>query len=107
MTYFIAWIVVGICCYLLDKNRRDRSLPKFHAGMLILADEKPRDVTPELVKKTSKTVEASALVISILISPVSLYSEVEYLFKKKATEAKLAKYKSICDEFSKRHGIVF
>jgi hypothetical protein len=109
MTYFIAWIVVGICCYLIGKNRRDKYLPKYHLGMLFLqknAEELKIEINPENVVLWSKIVERTMIFVAMLISPIALFFSVKNLFKKGPSEGVL-RMKACCDEFSKRHGIVF
>jgi hypothetical protein len=109
MTYFIAWIVVGICCYLIGKNRRDKYLPKHHLGMLYLqknAKELKIEITPENVALWHKITERVMIIACMVISPVALFFSVKNLFKKGPSE-NILRMKAYCDEFSKRHGIVF
>lgn len=108
MTYFIAWVVIGVCCYYIGKNRRDRYLPKYHTGMLFLQknDDLGEPATPENVARWSKILENVILVITILIAPISLLLSIKRLFYKGPGEG-ILKMKSCCDEFVKRHGIVF
>lgn len=98
---------LGVCCYYLNKARRDRHLPKFHGGMYVLVNEKRTEVTAERVKSVHSIVEYVLFFVSVLIAPVALYGELSVIFNRKKTMDKLTKYKNICDEFSKIHGIVF
>lgn len=108
MVYFIAWVVVGVCCYMLNKNRRDKYLPKYHGGMMVLINEKRTEVTPERVKACSKLVEWVMITMSVIGAPLCVILEAHRTtFGKKKTMGQIAKYKAVCDEFSKIHGIVF
>lgn len=109
MTYFIAWIVIGVCCYYIGKNRRDKYLPRFHLGMLYLqknAEELKLEITPENVVLWSKTVETAVLFIEVIIAPVALIVNIKHMFEKGPSES-ILRMKSCCDEFSKRNGITF
>ena len=109
MTYFIAWIVIGVCCYYISKNRRDRYLPKYHLGMLFIqksGEELGEPATPENVVRWSKIMENAILVTNIIIAPISLLLNIKKLFSKGPGEG-ILKMKSCCDEFVKRHGLVF
>lgn len=109
MTYFIAWIVVGVCCYYISKNRRDRYLPKYHTGMLFIqrsGEELGEPATPENVARWSKIVESAILLINIVLAPIELILCFLKLFEKGPSEG-ILKMKSCCDEFAKRHGMVF
>ena len=108
MTYFIAWVVIGVCCYYIGKNRRDKYLPRFHLGMLFIQknDDLGEPATPENVARWSKILENAILVITILIAPISLLLNIKKLFSKGPSEG-ILKMKSCCDEFAKRHGMVF
>jgi|SRR5690606_9380244 len=109
MTYFIAWVVIGVCCYYIGKNRRDKYLPKYHAGMLFIqksGEELGEPATPENVVRWSKLVERAIPIIDVVIAPISLFKCVVNLFKKGQSEG-ILRMKSCCDEFVKRHGLVF
>jgi hypothetical protein len=105
MIYLLAWVVVGYCCYRLNKQRRGKYLPIHHAGMLCLLNEKRNAVTAEKIVACSKSVEVVIMFCCVALSPVSLYFEVaKATFSKKKAAEKILRYKSICDEFVKIHG---
>lgn len=109
MTYFIAWIVIGVCCYFIGKNRRDRYLPKYHTGMLFIqrsGEELNEPATPENVVRWSKLVESAILIVDVVLAPLSLILCFKKLFTKGPGEG-ILKMKACCDEFAKRNGLVF
>lgn len=109
MTYFIAWVVIGVCCYYIGKNRRDRYLPRFHLGMLYLQRTTggiKLEITPQNVVLWSKTMEVTVMFIEVIIAPVALIFNIKHLFEKGPSES-ILRMKSCCDEFSKRNGITF
>ena len=109
MTYFIAWIVIGVCCYYIGKNRRDRYLPKYHTGMLFIqksGEELGEPATPENVVRWSKILEIFTLSVYVTLAPISLIICVKRQLSKGPGEG-ILKMKSCCDEFVKRNGMVF
>lgn len=109
MTYFIAWIVIGVCCYLISKSRRDRYLPKYHSGMLFIqkrGEELGEPATPENVVRWSKIIESAILIIDVILAPLSLILCLTKLFKSQPSEG-ILRMKACCDEFVKRHGMTF
>ncbi len=109
MNILIAWIVVGVCCHYLAKFERDKYLPKYHGGMLFMlhsAKELDMEITPENVLKSDKWVNRMSVVLSAVFAPYVLYKRITSLFTKGPSEA-IIKLKVQCDEFSKKHGVIF
>lgn len=109
MIYFIAWVVVGVCCYYLNKDYRHKYLPKYHTGMLFIqksGEELHEPATPENVVRWSRIVENTMLFLDVLLAPLALFNRLKTLFRKGPSE-NILRMKSCCDEFVKRHGIVF
>jgi hypothetical protein len=70
------------------------------------AKELKIEINPENVVLWSKIAESVVMLIEVIIAPITLFASVKNLFKKGPSE-NILRMKACCDEFSKRHGIVF
>lgn len=110
MTYFLAWIIVGVCSYLITKNKRDSLLPRYHLGMAFInkleeegALPEGKEITPTYVREMHIGLEMAIGIISVVLSPLTLYKAIKCQFDKN----KYLAINKACVKFSKRHGLVF
>lgn len=110
MTYFLAWIIVGFCSYLITKNLRDRVLPKYHLAMhfLEMLEDTPskyevEKITPEYVASLHRGLEVMIGICGAIFAPFALWGAFQSLFAKN----KYQHIQEACNSFAKRHGMVF
>lgn len=81
MTYFMAWIIIGVCLFLLNKNAREATLPKYHLALSFIhmlereypAEYNSRTFNLDMVKQYDKILPFGLLIISVALAPLILF----------------------------------
>lgn len=111
MNLFLAWVIIGVCCYFLSYNRRVTKYGKFHLGKAFAVEAS--DIFEEIVRDRNASVlkglqtvntmvECATLIICVALSPVVLYYNVKRLFVKRTGQDD--KFLGAVAEFEKKYG---
>lgn len=111
MNLFLAWVIIGVCCYFIGYNRRVAKYGKFHLGKAFAVDI--NDTFNELVRNNNHSVikglqrantlvEGATLLLSVILSPFALYYSVKRLFIK--SDEQDVKWLAKVAEFEKKYG---
>lgn len=80
MNLFVAWVVVGFCCYLIERNNRYK-----HMGKYVLVDSlylrMGESCTDEEKRIMHLMLETSLCLIYVVAAPFVLFTSVRRLFK--------------------------
>lgn len=82
MGIFTAWVVVGICCYFIERNNRYK-----HLGKDALVEgfffQHPDAIDQISKEQAHRTLEFIVCLVSVVIAPYSLICAIKHLFKPK------------------------
>lgn len=93
MTYVLAWIIVGVCCYFLERNKRYAAIGKYGLVEALTAHDKEMNKDEGYLKTLNALVETLFIAVSVALAPVSLFYAFKSLFKSYDYKAAMEKLK--------------